>query len=206
MSEQDIPPTGELGDYEPRIYFGEESPDYSIVGGARRAATPVELDIPDDTSGGEPTNNTYQGKGGVPIGSLSATGCCTQRSSGDANILLSGRVNADSKILYDRSPRERVEKVAPWLTLDGDPYPAVVDGQVVWIVDGYTTSNGYPYSEQVAWTTATADSDDHRGTVAQHRASRSTTSATRSRPPSTPTTARSTLYHGTRTTRSSRPG
>ena len=64
----------------------------------------------------------------------------------EPNILLSDRVNADSKILYDRDPRERVEKVAPWLTLDGDPYPAVVDGRIQWIVDGYTTTNGYPYS------------------------------------------------------------
>ena len=62
----------------------------------------------------------------------------------ESNILLSDRVNSDSKILYDRDPRERVEKVAPWLTVDGDPYPAVVDGRIVWIVDGYTTSERLP--------------------------------------------------------------
>ena len=64
----------------------------------------------------------------------------------EGNILLSDLVNSDSKILWDRTPRERIEKVAPWLTVDGDPYPAVVDGRIVWIVDGYTTSNGFPYS------------------------------------------------------------
>ncbi len=64
----------------------------------------------------------------------------------EQKILLSSYVNSDSRILYDRSPRDRVQKVAPWLTLDGDPYPAVVDGRVIWIVDGYTTSDGYPYS------------------------------------------------------------
>ena len=62
----------------------------------------------------------------------------------EGNILLSNFVNADSKILYEREPRERIEKVAPWLTLDGDPYPAVVEGRIVYIVDGYTTSNDYP--------------------------------------------------------------
>ena len=79
----------------------------------------------------------------------------------EANILLSDRVNSESKILYDREPKERVEKVAPWLTLDGDPYPAVVDGKIVWIVDGYTTSNGYPYSTRSTLEEATTDSLHH---------------------------------------------
>ena len=85
----------------------------------------------------------------------------------DANILLSSRVNSDSKILYDRNPRERVEKAAPWLTPDGDPYPAIVDGQVVWIVDGYTTSANYPYAEKVALDDSTRDTTTGRGTIAQ---------------------------------------
>ncbi len=84
----------------------------------------------------------------------------------ETNILLSGRVNADSKILYVREPKERVEKVAPWLTLDGDPYPAVVDGRIKWIVDGYTTSNGFPYSTRSTLEDATTDS---RTTVANQQ-------------------------------------
>ena len=71
--------------------------------------------------------------------------------------MLSNLINADSKILYNRSPRERVAKVAPWLTLDGDPYPSIVDGKVTWIIDGYTTSAGYPYSQTTSLSTATAD-------------------------------------------------
>ena len=66
------------------------------------------------------------------------------------NILVSDRVNADSRILFDRKPRDRVEKVAPWLTVDGDPYPAVVDGRVQWILDGYTTSDRYPNAQKLA--------------------------------------------------------
>jgi uncharacterized membrane protein (UPF0182 family) len=76
----------------------------------------------------------------------------------EGNILLSDLVNSESKILYDRAPRERVKKVAPWLTLDGDPYPAVVNGKIVWIIDAYTTTNGYPYSERTSLGEATADS------------------------------------------------
>ncbi len=67
---------------------------------------------------------------------------------GEPNFLLSGRVNGNSKVLYDREPVERVEKVAPWLTIDSDAYPAVVDGQVQWIVDGYTTTDRYPGSQR----------------------------------------------------------
>jgi uncharacterized membrane protein (UPF0182 family) len=75
----------------------------------------------------------------------------------EQRILLSSLINKDSKILFERNPRDRVSKVAPWLTLDGDPYPALVDGKILWIVDGYTTSAGYPYSRQTTLSNATAD-------------------------------------------------
>jgi hypothetical protein len=164
-TEQDLPPKGQLGDYEPRIYFGEQSPDYSIVGGPEGGQA-VELDTPEGKTGGDPTLNTYHGKGGVSIGSFGNRLLYATKFR-DANILLSSRVNSDSKILYDRTPRERVEKAAPWLTPDGDPYPAIVDGQVVWIVDGYTTSDNYPYSEKVALDVSTRDTTTGRGTIAQ---------------------------------------
>src|SRR5690606_12199220 len=61
-------------------------------------------------------------------------------------------------IMYERNPRDRVQKVAPWLKLDGDPYPAVIDGRIKWIVDGYTTLNNYPYSRLTEFGTATQDS------------------------------------------------
>ncbi|ADB34323.1 protein of unknown function UPF0182 [Kribbella flavida DSM 17836] len=164
FSSKDLPPTGDLGKYEPRIYFGEQSPDYSIVG-APEGAPPVELDTPEGKNGGDPTLNTYEGKGGVEIGSFGNRLLYATKFR-DANILLSGRVNEASKILYDRNPRERVEKAAPWLTPDGDPYPAVVDGQVVWIVDGYTTSANYPYSQKVALDDSTRDTTTGRGAIA----------------------------------------
>ena len=162
---KDIPPVTQdasLKLNEPRIYFGENSPTYSIVGQPKGAA-PVEVDIPQGTSNeGAATNNTYDGSGGVPVGSLFNQALYALKF-GEPNILLSGRVNSDSKILYDRHPRERVQKVAPWLTVDGDPYPAVVpdaNGQtrIVWIVDCYTTSTHYPLSELTSLEDATSTS------------------------------------------------
>ncbi len=75
----------------------------------------------------------------------------------DLNILLSDRVNSQSKILYDRTPKERVAQVAPWLTLDSNVYPAVVDNRLVWIVDGYTTSRNYPNSQVKSLRASTND-------------------------------------------------
>ncbi|GAA4346689.1 UPF0182 family protein [Angustibacter luteus] len=155
FSEGDIPPTGELGEYEPRIYFGEQSPDYSIVG-APKSSAPVELDYPDTSASGQ-KNNTYTGKGGVSIGSFPRQ-MAFAIANQEYNILVSDRVNSDSRILFDRKPRDRVEKVAPWLTVDGDPYPAVVDGRVQWILDGYTTTDKYPNAQKSQLGDATADS------------------------------------------------
>jgi hypothetical protein len=143
----DIPPTNGLGEFEPRIYFGENVPDYSIVGGSAESA-PAELDYPDDKSANGQKNYTYTGEGGVPMGSL-FTRLLFAIKYQEQRIVLSNLINSSSKILFDRNPRQRIAKVAPWLTLDGDPYPAVVDGKILWIVDGYTTSNGYPNSRKV---------------------------------------------------------
>ena len=151
----DLPPTQGLGKFEPRVYFGENVPDYSIIGG-KKSNSPVEFDYPDDTSANGQKNYTYTGKGGVPIGST-LNKLLFAIKYGEQRILLSNLINSDSKILYNRAPRERVAKVAPWLTLDGDPYPAIVDGKITWIIDGYTTSAGYPYSKSTSLATATTD-------------------------------------------------
>ncbi|HEY5187252.1 MAG TPA: UPF0182 family protein [Actinomycetes bacterium] len=154
--ESDIPPQGLLSVAQPRIYFGERSPEYSIVG-APAGANPRELDYPDDKSANGQANYTYTGKGGVPVGSTFNRLLYAVRFQ-EGNILLSDLINKDSKILYVRDPRTRVEKVAPWLAIDGDPYPAVVGGKIVWILDGYTTTNGYPYSQRTTLGEATTDS------------------------------------------------
>ncbi len=140
----DIPPSKGLGKFQPRVYFGENVPGYSIVGGSTKS-TPNELDYPDDAQANGQLNFTYNGKGGIPMGNL-FTRLLFAIKYKDQQILLSNLINKDSKILYNRAPVDRVQKVAPWLTVDGNPYPAIVSGHVVWIVDGYTTSAGYPYS------------------------------------------------------------
>ena len=151
----DLPPTTGLGEFQPRIYFGENVPNYSIIGGPK-TDTPVEFDYPDDASANGQRNYTYTGEGGVPMGGLFKKLLFAIQYQ-EQRIVLSSLINSESKILYNRSPRERVAKVAPWLALDGDPYPAVVDGKIKWIIDGYTTSSGYPYSQTTSLAAATTD-------------------------------------------------
>ncbi|HET7326014.1 MAG TPA: UPF0182 family protein [Nocardioidaceae bacterium] len=151
------PPSGEFGAYEPRVYYGELGPSYSIVG-APEGSEPVELELPaGETDEEDVRTTTYDGKGGVDVGGFFHQVLYALKFR-EANILLSGRVNEKSTIIYDREPRQRVEKVAPWLTVDGNPYPAVVDERIVWIVDGYTTANTYPQSTRVSLGEATSDS------------------------------------------------
>jgi uncharacterized membrane protein (UPF0182 family) len=154
--EQDVPPVGDIPIDQPRVYFGEDSTQYSIVGAKPNAATGQELDYSDDSAPGGQVNTTYSGKGGVAVGSLFRKTLFALKFK-EGNLLLSDLVNSNSKILWDRTPKQRVEKAAPWLRLDGDPYPAVVGGRIVWILDGYTTSGGYPYSQRSSLGDATQD-------------------------------------------------
>ena len=153
---KDIPPSGAIEEKQSRIYYGQESSTFVIVG-RTEGQQPIELDTPGGgTTGGE-SYNTYDGLGGVPMGNLALRAMYALRFN-DINILLSDRVNSASKILYDRTPEQRVMQVAPWLTPDRNTYPAVVDGRLVWIVDAYTTSNNYPNSQSVSLADATSDS------------------------------------------------
>jgi uncharacterized membrane protein (UPF0182 family) len=139
-----IPSTGALGKFEPRIYFGEQSPTYSIVG-APKGTADRELDYPAGTGDKDQTYTTFTGNGGPKLNNIISRLAYALKFQSE-QLLLSDAITNDSQILYNRSPRERVQAVAPYLTLDSDIYPAVVDGHVVWIVDGYTTSANYPYS------------------------------------------------------------
>jgi uncharacterized membrane protein (UPF0182 family) len=159
--EGSIPSTGaftEAGGYEPRIYFSPEAPQYSIVG-SPEGTDPWELDYPVDDDAGQVSNTfpTQDVDAGPSVGSF-MNKVLYALKFGSEEILFSDRVTEDSQIMYDRSPRDRVAKVAPYLTLDGRVYPAVVDGRVKWIVDGYTTSNAYPYSTSESLEDSTRDS------------------------------------------------
>ncbi len=155
--ESGIPSRGSMGPYEPRIYFSPQAPDYSIVG-APEGTDGWELDFPSDESSGAqynafPTQDVSAGPSvGNPWNKL-----LYALKLGDEQVLFSNRVNSESQVLYDRNPRDRVQKVAPYLTLDGRVYPAVVEGRVKWIVDGYTTTDQYPYSAGRSLESATRD-------------------------------------------------
>lgn len=142
-------PSGGIGVQEPRIYYGALAPDYAVVG-APDGAAPREYDT--DT-----TQYTYKGKGGVPVGGFFDR-LIFATQYGEANFLFSSEINSDSKILYNRDPRDRVKMAAPFLTVDTRPYPAVVDGRIVWIVDGYTTAQNYPYAQTLILSDATSNS------------------------------------------------
>ncbi|KUL43000.1 hypothetical protein ADL28_44185 [Streptomyces violaceusniger] len=150
---------GGVGTYRQQVYYGEKTDQYSIVGGPQK-----ELDY---EKNGEKTTS-YKGKSGVSL-SNPVNRAAYAVAFGEPQILYSGAIGDGSRILYNRTPKERVEKVAPWLTIDGDAYPAVVGGRIKWVVDAYTTTNGYPYASRTTLGDSTADSlsDGDRSVVAQ---------------------------------------
>ncbi|MDR9362563.1 MAG: UPF0182 family protein [Microbacteriaceae bacterium] len=150
-----IPSIGELGEFEPRVYFGENSPEYSIVGGTNNED--LEFDFPAGEGTENQTYTTFEGSGGPNVGSLVNRIAFALKFQSE-QILLSDAINPDSQIIYDRDPKERIQAVAPYLTVDSQAYPAVVDGEVLWIVDAYTTNNNYPYSNSESMNLAIIDS------------------------------------------------
>ncbi|MDA2992303.1 MAG: UPF0182 family protein, partial [Actinomycetota bacterium] len=140
---------------QPRIYFGpvisSTVDDYAIVG---KTGVDREYDYETNT---ETKNYTYAGTGGVPIGNWLARSVFAAKFA-ERNFLFSNVIGQNSKILFNRNPAERVKAVAPWLTTDTTVYPAIVNKRILWIIDGYTTLDNYPYSELTSLSSATADS------------------------------------------------
>jgi uncharacterized membrane protein (UPF0182 family) len=143
---QDIPPIAKDPAVEisqERLYFGDESTGRFLIVGTKEK----ELDFP--TGSGEDTVEftSYEGAGGVDLGGIFRRLAWALRF-GDVNTLISGQLTADSKVLMVRNVRERVEKAAPFLISDADPYLVVTeDGRLVWIVDLYSVTDKLPYSE-----------------------------------------------------------
>jgi len=135
---KDIPPTGVFDIEVPQIYFGEKTDNYVIV-----KTKTQEFDYP---MGDENVYCHYQGTDGVSLGSFIRRFVYAWQLS-DFNILISGELSSESRVLYYRNIQERVNHLAPFLKLDSDPYLVVVDGRLFWIQDAYTTSDRYPYSE-----------------------------------------------------------
>jgi uncharacterized protein len=126
---------------EPKIYFGEgfEPFDFSIVNSRQE-----EIDYPTE-EGVE--RSSYTGEGGIPLSSIGRRLAFALRET-DPNLILSSLITEESRILIYREVRDRVQRAAPFLALDHDPYAAVIDGRLTWILDGYTSTRWYPYSQR----------------------------------------------------------
>ncbi len=135
---QDIPPVGAIQITRPEIYYGEETNDYILV-----KTKDQEFDYP---RGQDNALTTYAGSGGVPIGSPFDRLMFSLRF-GDANILLTDALTADSRIIFNRQIQTRLSYIAPFLMFDGDPYLVMADGKLYWMQDAYTFTGSYPFSE-----------------------------------------------------------
>jgi uncharacterized membrane protein (UPF0182 family) len=136
---RDIPPvaTGGPAIREPRIYYGEETDDYVIVKG-----TTPEFDYP---KGKDNIYAAYDGTGGIRVGGIAREALFAWYFD-DLNLLISGYIAADSRILIRRNIQERLRAIAPFLRLDHDPYLVISDGRLFWMQDAYTTSSYFPYA------------------------------------------------------------
>ncbi|MEX0791342.1 MAG: UPF0182 family protein, partial [Actinomycetota bacterium] len=140
---QDIPPVAQSPALEltqPGIYFGEGPATYSIINTEQ-----LELDYT-APEGNETT--VYDGEAGVRLEHLFRRLAFAWRFR-DVNLAISGLIDSDSRVIFNRGIRERVNQAAPFLELDGDPYAVVSEGKIMWMIDAYTVSNMYPYSQSV---------------------------------------------------------
>ncbi|MGZ4675673.1 MAG: UPF0182 family membrane protein [Acidimicrobiia bacterium] len=134
----DIPGTGKIQLDRPQVYFGERLSGYTLVG-----AKQPEFDY---TKQGRDVTTRYRGADGVGLSSWLRRAAFALRF-GDQNLLISSQIRDTTKIMFRRDVVERVKAAAPFLTFDGDPYPVITDGRLVWVFDGFTTSDHYPYSQ-----------------------------------------------------------
>ena len=137
---KDIPPRSDFITLErPEIYYGHATRDYVIV-----RTTTEEFDYP---SGEQNFYTTYQGKGGVSLSGLKKLVYALK--FGSVELLVSGSITPESRILFYRRIEDRVSRVAPFLRYDHDPYIVASEGRLYWMIDAYTVSDMYPYSEPV---------------------------------------------------------
>jgi uncharacterized membrane protein (UPF0182 family) len=142
---QDVPPTGKIAVDQPRIYYGENTNNFVIVNSEES-----EFDRP-ASSGGDDRPvfiDGYDGAGGVTLSSFFRR-VAYAWEFGDLNVLISGQITDESRVLYHRNIGERVAKVAPFLRLDRDPYMVVDNGRLFWIQDAYTVTDRFPYSKRL---------------------------------------------------------
>lgn len=147
----DVPPVSSEGTptiTQPDVYFGVNQGGYVI-------ADSKQAEIDYQSASGNPIESHYQGNGGVSVGSIWRK-LTYALYFGDYNILFSNLIESSSQILYNQDIHQRVATVAPFLSLDADPYPIILNGQLYWLQDAYTTSDTYPYSQQATAQTVSA--------------------------------------------------
>ncbi len=144
---QDVPSESthevlDLAEAGSRIYFGDSyNPNSFLVVGTKQ----VEVDYPTGAEGQSFEPHSYDSRGGVEIGNLFTRILFAIRYS-DVNILISPQIEAGSKVLMKRNVRQRVSEVAPFLSLDSDPYLTIIDGRLLWVIDLYSVTDSFPYS------------------------------------------------------------
>jgi uncharacterized membrane protein (UPF0182 family) len=136
----DIPPTGEIKFDKPGVYFGENFGGFAVV----------KTKVPEVEPTGRETEakTTYTGTGGVPASSFVRKAALALRF-GSWDLFVSGQLTDQSRVIYNRDIRDRVQTAAPFLRFDADPYPVVVGGRIRWVIDGYTTTDRFPYSQVI---------------------------------------------------------
>jgi hypothetical protein len=144
-----LPEDAPINVAQPQLYFGESLPGYALVNAKQR-----EFNYP--RQGKADATTRYEGDDGVELSNMVRRAAFALRF-GDINPLISSQVTGDTKVLFERDIRDRVHKLAPFLDFDADPYPVALDGSVVWVLDGYTTTNKYPYSESISGTGGLSD-------------------------------------------------
>ncbi len=139
----DIPPRSSEPGFlveRPEIYFGEKTDDYVIVNTAAK-----EFDYPEGDSA---AYTVYEGTGGIRLSSLLRRVAFALRF-GSSKVLFSSDISSESRVMFDRNIKTRVQRIAPFLTYDEDPYLVLADGRLFWIWDAYTVSSYYPFSQPV---------------------------------------------------------
>jgi uncharacterized membrane protein (UPF0182 family) len=137
---RDLPPAGSVPVSQPEIYYGEQTTGYVIVNTGAQ-----EFDYP---RGEQNVFTTFGGSGGLPVGSL-VRRVALAWYFGDFNLLVSSYVRPDSRVLFRRLVRERVQRVVPFAKLDRDPYLVIADGRLLWLADGYTLADRFPYAQRI---------------------------------------------------------
>ncbi len=126
----------------PRIYYGELTPHYAIVHPGRNDK--LEFDYP--VQGQSYAKYSYTGQGGVKLTSFLRRFVYMLKFNNELKFILPGEISSTSRVLYHRNIQERVQKIAPFLRYDKDPYAVIHDGKLIWMIDAYTLTRRYPYS------------------------------------------------------------